>query len=157
MQVSHFSANALQDFSGSDVNVRCQCFKTCNLTKPKFFKIYTWFRKIVQVSEKAGKIVSNSFLLKRKVPVYIAILLKSNIIYRFSQGKSEVLDNHSLFKQNMEPCNAKGDVTRDNSQRRFLLQHSVATLLRHCFEYLQHCSNIATLCCAKIIIANLLM
>ena len=36
-----------------------------------------------------------------------------------------------------------------DSQRRFLAQHSVATLLRHCFEYLQHCSNIATLCCAK--------
>ena len=28
-------------------------------------------------------------------------------------------------------------------------QHSVATLLRHCFEWLQHCSSIATLCCAK--------
>ena len=41
------------------------------------------------------------------------------------------------------------DVTRDDSQRRFLAQHSVATLLRHCFEWLQHCSNIATLCCAK--------
>ena len=35
-------------------------------------------------------------------------------------------------------------VKRDDSQ-----QHSVATLLRHCFEWLQHCSNIATLCCAK--------
>ena len=43
----------------------------------------------------------------------------------------------------------KGDVTRDDSQRRFLAQHSIATLLRHCFEYLQHYSNIATLCCAK--------
>ena len=41
------------------------------------------------------------------------------------------------------------DVTRDDSQRRFLAQHSVATLLRHCFEWLQHCSNIARLCCAK--------
>ena len=38
---------------------------------------------------------------------------------------------------------------RDDSQRRFLAQHSVATLLRHCFEWLRHCSNIATLCCAK--------
>ena len=27
--------------------------------------------------------------------------------------------------------------------------HCVATLLRHCFESLQHCSNIATLCWAK--------
>ena len=44
---------------------------------------------------------------------------------------------------------AEGDVTRDDSQRRFLSQHSVVTLLRHCFEWLQHCSNIATLCCAK--------
>ena len=31
-----------------------------------------------------------------------------------------------------------GDVTRDDSQRRFLAQHSVATLLRQCFEWLQH-------------------
>ena len=34
-------------------------------------------------------------------------------------------------------------------QRQFLAQRSVATLLRHCFEWLQHCSTIATLCCAK--------
>ena len=27
----------------------------------------------------------------------------------------------------------KGDVTRDDSERRFLAQHSLATLLRHCF------------------------
>ena len=31
----------------------------------------------------------------------------------------------------------------------FIAQHSVATLLQCCFELLQHCSNIATLCCAK--------
>ena len=43
----------------------------------------------------------------------------------------------------------KADVTRDDSQRRFLAQHSVATLLPHGFEWLQHCSNIAMLCCAK--------
>ena len=40
-------------------------------------------------------------------------------------------------------------VTGDGSQRRFLAQHSVATLIRDCFECLQHCSNIAALCCAK--------
>ena len=43
----------------------------------------------------------------------------------------------------------KGDATRYDSQRRFLAQRSVATLLRHCLEYLQHCSNITTLCCVK--------
>ena len=30
-----------------------------------------------------------------------------------------------------------------------MLQHSVAALLRHCFGWLQHCSSIATLRCAK--------
>ena len=43
----------------------------------------------------------------------------------------------------------KGDITRDDSQRRFLAQHNLATLLRHCFKWLQHCCNIATPCCAK--------
>ena len=43
----------------------------------------------------------------------------------------------------------KDDVTRNESQRQLLAQHSVATLLLHCFEYAQHCSNITTLCCAK--------
>ena len=32
---------------------------------------------------------------------------------------------------------------------RNLAQNSVVTLLQHCFEWLQHCSNIATLCCAN--------
>ena len=41
------------------------------------------------------------------------------------------------------------NVTRDDSQRRFLTQHSVAALLRLCSAWLQHCTNIATLCCTK--------
>ena len=44
---------------------------------------------------------------------------------------------------------SKGDVTLDDSQQRFLAQHRVLALLRHCFEWVQHCSNIATLCFAK--------
>ena len=43
----------------------------------------------------------------------------------------------------------KGDVTRDDSQQRFLAQRNIKALLRHCFEWLQHCSNIATLRCAE--------
>ena len=46
-------------------------------------------------------------------------------------------------------CTFQGDVTRGDSQQRLLAQHSVVTLLRHCFEWLQHCSNIAALCCPK--------
>ena len=30
-----------------------------------------------------------------------------------------------------------------------LAQHSIPTLLRDCFEWLQHCPNIASLCCVK--------
>ena len=54
--------------------------------------------------------------------------------------------NITFIKKEMKSCNAKGDVTRDDSQRRLLAPHSVASLLPHCFEWLQHCSNIATLC-----------
>ena len=53
------------------------------------------------------------------------------------------------FSAIIESLEFKGDVTRDDSQRRFLAQHSAAILLRHCFEWLQHCSNIATPCCTK--------
>ena len=43
----------------------------------------------------------------------------------------------------------KGDVTRDDSQRRFLAQHSVAMLEQRC-DYSKQCqNNVATLCCAK--------
>ena len=35
-----------------------------------------------------------------------------------------------MLKQNIKSCNGKGDVTRDDSQGRFLAQHcSVSTLL----------------------------
>ena len=49
----------------------------------------------------------------------------------------------------IQRCVHKGDVTRNNSQWQFLAPHSIAIYLRHCFKWFQHCSNIATLCCAK--------
>ena len=49
----------------------------------------------------------------------------------------------------IQRCVHKGDVTRNDSQWRFSTPHSIAILLRHCFEWFQHCSNIATLCCTK--------
>ena len=42
-------------------------------------------------------------------------------------------------------------VTRDDSQRRFLTQHSVA-ILEQCYNYSKQCrNNVATLYCAKIV------
>ena len=61
-------------------------------------------------------------------------------------NRLEILDRIVTWIQVNE---SYSDVTRDDLQRRFLARHSVATLLRHCFEWLQHCSSIATLCCAK--------
>ena len=42
-------------------------------------------------------------------------------------------------------------ITRDDSQRRFSAQQSIATLVQHCLELSQHCSSIVAL---KIAIAN---
>ena len=43
----------------------------------------------------------------------------------------------------------KGDLTRNDSQRRFLAQHSVEILEQYC-NYSKQCrNNVATLCCAK--------
>ena len=43
----------------------------------------------------------------------------------------------------------KADITRDDSQRRFLAEHSVA-MLEQCSNYSQQCRNTAaTLCCVK--------
>ena len=49
---------------------------------------------------------------------------------------------------NQKPSNALllHETTRNDDDDS---QHCVATLLRHCFEWLQHCSNSAALCCAK--------
>ena len=46
-------------------------------------------------------------------------------------------------------CVFKGDVTRGDSQRRFLAQHIFA-MLEQCYNYSKQCrNNVPTLCCAK--------
>ena len=52
--------------------------------------------------------------------------------------------------QNIKSCNSKGDVTRDDLQRPFLAQHSIA-MLEQCFNYSKQCRNNVdtTLCCDK--------
>ena len=46
-------------------------------------------------------------------------------------------------------CTTKGNVTQDDSQRRFLAQHRVA-MLEQCRNYTKQCrNNVTTLCCAK--------
>ena len=75
--------------------------------------------------------------------------MSSHARVKKTKGKipGEYITWSELGKPNIQ---AKGDVTRDKQQRRFLAQYcSVATLLRYGFDWLQHCFNIAMLCCAK--------
>ena len=73
----------------------------------------------------------------------------SNLIRPHMGGSSFVFGLDSVIVSSIVNLFTKGDVTWDDSQRQFLAPHNVATLLRHCFKWLQHCCNIATLCCAK--------
>ena len=47
-----------------------------------------------------------------------------------------------------------GDVTRDDSQRRFLAQHCLATLLQRCFEWLHIVPTLLRCVALKIVVAN---
>ena len=55
-----------------------------------------------------------------------------------------------VFSPSSLPSPLKGDVTRDDLQRRFSAQHNVATLLSHRFERLQHCSTFEPYVALKI-------
>ena len=44
---------------------------------------------------------------------------------------------------------SKGNVTRNDTQRRFLAPHSIAMLEQRCNHSNQYYNNVATLCCAK--------
>ena len=49
----------------------------------------------------------------------------------------------------------KGDVTRNDSQPRFVAEHSV-TILEQCCNHSKQCdSNDAKMCCAKIVSCNI--
>ena len=80
---------------------------------------------------------------------YLMLYAERNESGSLSRVSLSEMNNFSLKQgQNLKVLAAqqsKGDVTRDDSQRRFLAQDIIPTLLRHCFEWLQHGSNIATL------------
>ena len=59
--------------------------------------------------------------------------------------------NDTLSKVRNDNTELNRDVTRDDLQRRFSAHHSVATLLRYCFDLFKHCSNIVVL---KIVVEN---
>ena len=81
--------------------------------------------------------------------IALATARKPYRIWHLFTHKTSAFRAISVMKRNCAAPISKGDVTRDDSQRRRLAQHSVATLLRHCLEWLQLCSSIETMSCAK--------
>ena len=67
----------------------------------------------------------------------------------FSLFLPRIPRNLHLVLQAQVTTELEGDVTRDDSQRRFWAQHRVAALLQRCFECLQHRSSIVTPCRTK--------
>ena len=72
--------------------------------------------------------------------------------WRFFQelnSKGLYLSSQKRKSLSCVPVLHEGDVTRDDSQRRFLARHSVA-MLEQCCNHSKQCrNNVATLCCAK--------
>ena len=63
----------------------------------------------------------------------------------YEDGFVRYADTESWFN----PLSPKGDVTRNNKQQRFLVQHRVQMLEQYC-SHLKLCNtNVVTLCCAK--------
>ena len=80
-------------------------------------------------------------------------------VHAFSCYFLRALDDSNFFSISLEDSSYRESTVFTNQvsallrlpqpQQRFFGQHSVATLLRRCLKSLQHCSNIAMLCCAK--------
>ena len=64
-------------------------------------------------------------------------------------SQQERLTSRAITSEKSASRSTKGDVTQDDSQRRFLVQHGVA-MLEQCCNYSEQCrNNVATLCWAK--------
>ena len=84
------------------------------------------------------------------------------VLKLFTLGPASVLSEGLRFEENLDPRTksreheTKDDVTRDDSQRHFLAQHSVA-MLEQCCKHLKQCrNNVAMLCCAYITLRTVL-
>ena len=76
----------------------------------------------------------------------------------------QIVSISELFRAPKIDIKNEGDATRDNLQRRFLAQHSVATLFQHCNAVLHDYNfgavvmrNIDLLCARSIIVPSLLL
>ena len=139
----HFPSRAFFSFFVSFLQVLDSIYKECRKENPTYkMAALKCFGEIVQeysidrfqqLSELLFPIIAPVSFLFSSINI---LCVKLNLCVRYFL-RSNV---SSLFK---------GDVKRGDSQRRFLAQHSVATLLRLCLDWLQHFPSVAALCCAK--------
>ena len=87
----------------------------------------------------------------KKKPFFLSTNTERQILVRNNFQRANYVNLHDGSKtlKFEDIARFEGDVTRDDSQQRPLAQQSVATLLGHCFERSQHCSNIAALIFAE--------
>ena len=98
---------------------------------------YIWHFQPIRIN--ATKFEKREFILKVTFPLPSPSPLLKLALHSIQK-------NLILFVLLLQP---NRDVTRDNSQRRFLAQHSVAMLKQCCNNSKQRRNNVATLCCAK--------
>ena len=85
---------------------------------------------------------------KKKGKEIVALLtpsIKSEICYFYAAITSKKCTKSVIHVQGW--CSANLKVMLHGTK--FATQHSITASLQHCLESLQHCSNIATLCCPK--------
>ena len=89
------------------------------------------------------------FTTARLITNYDDLLLQFTIAWllQFSTTVITIYDGHYNLRHYYN--SRKTVVTRDDSQRRFLAQHSVAISEQCCVHSKQWLNNVATLCCAK--------
>ena len=85
----------------------------------------------------------------RNVQLVLQHCCQNSDVARFTTHKSKLPFNKSGCCKTRNIAIQLGDVTLDDSQRRFSRKHSVA-MLEQCCNYSKQCrNNVATLCCAK--------
>ena len=85
----------------------------------------------------------------KNVQLVLQHCCKNSGVARFTTHKSKLPFNKSGCCKTRNIAIQLGDVTLDDSQRRFLVQHSVAMLEQCCSHSKQCGNNVATLCCPK--------
>ena len=134
-------------------NTRVKGIFQIQLTSPSFAHWNSVASLTLNLLNRKGRQTQNVSLLNHKLTLSFSSFLCKRFSYYIGTRQSNPLTILSVGTGRI-----KGDVTRDDSQQRFLAQHCIATLLRHIV--LNSYNIVPTLqrCVAlKIVVANRLV